>query len=407
MDTTKQRKRKIGIIILLFSVTYTVSYITRINYSAVISEMEVATGFSKQALSLALTGSFITYGAGQIISGIWGDRFSPKKLVLFGLLLSSIMNCALPFCPSTALMTVVWSVNGFGQALIWPPLVRLMVSLMTSEEYSRGVVRVSWGCNLGTIIVYLLAPLIISISSWKGIFFFAAVCGAIICIAWQSFCPDITKDIEELPKLQTNTPKKKSRLFTPIFFIICIAIIFVGMLRDGVTAWTPSLISESFDFGTSIGILSGAMLPVFGMICYEVALTLYRKKFTNPVICGGVIFSIGLISSVLLLFVLNKSPIVSILALASLNGSMYGVNLMLISMLPAFYAKTGKISTVSGVLNSFVYIGSAASTYGIAVLTENFGWTVTVTVWIGIATLGTVILFASAKSWKNGMEKSI
>ena len=73
------KKRDINILALLFSVTYMVSYLTRINYGAVIVAMETATGFSQSLLSLAVTGSFITYGVGQIISGVLGDKFSPKK----------------------------------------------------------------------------------------------------------------------------------------------------------------------------------------------------------------------------------------------------------------------------------------------------------------------------------------
>ena len=66
---------------LLFAITYMVSYITRTNYGAIVSNMVEQTGYTKDLLSMALTGSFITYGTGQIVSGILGDRFSPKKLV--------------------------------------------------------------------------------------------------------------------------------------------------------------------------------------------------------------------------------------------------------------------------------------------------------------------------------------
>ena len=74
-------KRKINAFVLLFVATYMISYITRINYGAIISEIRSQTGISKSLLSMSVTGSFITYGIGQIISGIFGDRISPKKLV--------------------------------------------------------------------------------------------------------------------------------------------------------------------------------------------------------------------------------------------------------------------------------------------------------------------------------------
>ena len=48
----------------IFMLTYLVSYITRINYGTVIAEMVVRTHFSEALLSMALTGSFVTYGVG-------------------------------------------------------------------------------------------------------------------------------------------------------------------------------------------------------------------------------------------------------------------------------------------------------------------------------------------------------
>ena len=74
-----QNKKQVRKLALLLGSVYMISYITRINYGAIISEMVSDTGYSKSMLSMALTGSFITYGVGQIISGILGDKFSPKK----------------------------------------------------------------------------------------------------------------------------------------------------------------------------------------------------------------------------------------------------------------------------------------------------------------------------------------
>ena len=61
-------KKQIQKITYLFMITYMVSYITRINFGAIVSEMVNDTGISKSMLSLSLMGSFVTYGVGQIIS---------------------------------------------------------------------------------------------------------------------------------------------------------------------------------------------------------------------------------------------------------------------------------------------------------------------------------------------------
>ena len=67
-------ERKVRGLALLFMATYMVSYITRVNFGAVISEIEADTQIARTLLSMSVTGSFITYGAGQIISGICGEK---------------------------------------------------------------------------------------------------------------------------------------------------------------------------------------------------------------------------------------------------------------------------------------------------------------------------------------------
>ena len=171
--STLENKKQVNRYVWLFAITYMISYITRINYGAVILEMVKATGIPKTLLSLSLTGSFITYGAGQILSGICGDKFSPKKLILCGLGVTTAMNLLIPLCSNAYWMLVVWCINGLAQAFMWPPMVRLMASLFTADEYKSAVVKVSWGSSFGTMAVYLAAPVLITLFSWRGIFVFS------------------------------------------------------------------------------------------------------------------------------------------------------------------------------------------------------------------------------------------
>jgi len=101
-----------------------------------------------------------------------------------------------------------------------------------------------------------------------------------------------------------------------------------------------------------------------------------------------------------LTFVSEGSPVASIACMALLTGCMHGVNLMLICLLPPFVQRHGNVSTVSGVLNACTYVGSAISTYGIALLSEHAGWQVTALVWFLIAALGTGICVVCSKIWK-------
>ena len=378
-----------------------VSYITRINYGAVIAEMEASTHISKSLLSMAPTGSFITYGAGQIVSGICGDRFSPKKLVSYGLTVTVLMNLLIPICRNPYQMLAVWCVNGFAQAFMWPPLVRLMTALLSAEDYKKTTVKVSWGSSLGTILIYLISPLFISTLGWKSVFFFSAGCGIVMIFVWNKCSYEIKT---ERKKAAAERKGSNRTLFTPLMICIMLAIMLQGMLRDGVTTWMPSYISETYHMSSSISILTGVLLPIFGIVCFQITSWLYRKKITNPVLCAGVIFGAGTVSAFALFLLSGQNAAFSVLFSAMLTGCMHGVNLILICMLPAFFKNSGNVSTVSGVLNSCTYVGSAASTYGIALLSERFGWHYTLLTWLLIGTAGTVLCLACIRAWKKRME---
>ncbi len=386
--------------IVLFTLTYMVSYLTRINYGAVILAMEEATGLSNAALSMALTGSFITYGAGQLVSGWAGDRISPKKLIFFGLLLTTAMNLLIPVSSSHGQMLVIWCINGFAQSFMWPPLVRLMTVLFSEEGYKKATVRVSWGSSGGTIAIYILAPYFITLGGWKSVFLFSAACGAVMALAWFFLCPEIA--IRQKRIREENQPEK--RLLSPLMLVIMAAVVLMGALRDGVTTWMPTYISETYNLGSAVSILTGAVLPLFSILCFQAASALHRKKLRNPIFCAGFIFAIGTASAFCLFFFTGHSAAFSVLFSALLTGAMHGVNLMLISMLPAYFVP--KVSTASGLLNSCTYIGSAISTYGIAVIAEQAGWNTTLLVWALLAAAGSVLCMACTRPWqKRFMQK--
>lgn len=393
-------KRQIARLTILFMLTYMASYITRINYGAIISEMEASTKISRDLLSMALTGSFITYGSGQIVSGILGDRISPKKLVSAGLIATVCMNLLIPLCGSPYAMLGIWCVNGFAQSFMWPPMVRLMTALLSEQDYKNACTKVSWGSSFGTITVYLLSPVIISLIGWKGVFVFSALCGIAMLLLWWRLCPNVESRQQKVAA-QAGEKKPIGVLFTPLVLCVMAAIVLQGMLRDGVTTWMPSYISDTFSLGTGVSILTGVVLPIFSIGCFQLANKLYAKKLTNPLSCALLFFAVGTLAALGLFLLGSRSAVVSVLLSALLTGCMHGVNLILICMVPPFFHKLGIVSTVSGTLNACTYIGSAISTYGIAVLSRVIGWNGTIFIWVLIAAGGSLLCLVAAKPWKN------
>lgn len=386
----------------LLMITYMVSYITRINYGAVIVEMVSTTGFSKSQLSLAVTVSFFTYGIGQVISGWLGDRIQPKILIFAGISISCCMNLLITLSTLPHIMAVIWGVNGFAQALMWPPIVRIMTSLLNNEEYKKASLIVSWGSSIGTILVYLIAPLMIAISGYKAMFVFSAVCGLLMLPVWALECPNVPVSVREKNTVANEkTHSLFKTVFNPMMIAIMLAIVFQGSLRDGIATWMPSYISETYNLGNSISILTGVILPIFSILCLQLSGIIHNRFFTNPLVCGGAIFGVGALAACGLYFLTGNSTIGSIFCMALLSGCMHGVNFILICIIPGYFRNSGHVSLISGILNACTYVGSAISTYGIAVLTEKTGWNTTIAVWFAIAAAGTVACIVFSKAWRR------
>ena len=378
----------------LFMVAYLVSYMTRINFGAVISEMVTSTGMARTSLSIAVTGSFVTYGIGQIISGICGDKFQPKRLVLCGFAITIIMNLLIPLCKNHIQMLAVWCINGFAQAFMWPPMVRLMTSIFSAEQYKRASVVVSWGSSVGTIVIYLVSPLIISLVGWRGVFVFSAVCAVCMMVMWQKKCCLIEM------KSKTVTSKTPGESFlTPVLIFVMISVVLQGMLRDGITTWMPSYISETFNMGNEMAILSGVALPLFSIFCFQAAATINRKVLKNPICCAGTFFLTGTVFAVFLYLFSAQNAALAVFLSALLTGCMHGVNLMLTCMIPPYFMKHSKVAFITGLLNSCTYVGSAAAIYMNAWISEKYSWNAAIGCWAIVAAAGAALCLACAKPW--------
>ncbi len=80
---------------------------------------------------------------------------------------------------------------------------------------------------------------------------------------------------------------------------------------------------------------------------------------------------------------------------------MHGVNYMIITRLPARFARYGKVSTASGLLNTFVYLGSAASTYGFGAVTDRFGWQASLCCFAAAGVLGAALNAWAIPKWRR------
>ncbi|MBR5870734.1 MAG: MFS transporter [Clostridia bacterium] len=408
-------KKKINALIFISAVAYFISYLSRLNYAAVMAEFIAESGLPKATAVLPITAISITYGIGQLISGYLGDRIKPRHIITGGFILTAIMNFIMPFAaPNIRLMTVTWAINGLAQSMMWPPLVKILTTALDRKTYDRATVLVSYGSSSGNIAVYLIAPAFISLSAgWRSIFFFSSACACILIFVWNIAMNRFEKAGIPQPELNRGKKEDKGTSGTSAVIrslglalpLIMLAIIAQGMIRDGVTSWMPTFIGETYNLGTSISILSGVILPIFSIISFEITSYIRRKWFQNELLCAGIIAAAAATCSLLLSLLLGMNAVIAILLSALIVACMHGMNLILICMLPASFGRFGNVSMVSGLLNFCTYIGSAISTYGMGKISDLFGWDAVILSWIIIAGAAAVCCFACTAKWKKFKEE--
>lgn len=179
-------KSSIRLLVVLSWMVYFSNYITRINYGAVLVELIVSEGIPKSAASLVTTVLFATYGTGQLISGYLGDKALPQRLIFTGLFVAVICNYLMPlFVPCISVMIVIWGINGFAQALLWPPLVKILTGALTEEDYARKIPYINISSACATIAVYLFAPMVIYLSGWKTVFLISGSIALTTATIWH------------------------------------------------------------------------------------------------------------------------------------------------------------------------------------------------------------------------------
>lgn len=406
-------KNKNGKIVALLCAVYFISYFTRKDFAAVMVGMIKTDIITNTEGGFIGMGLFILYGVGQLVSGFLGDKMKPQYLLIGGLSLTALCNLAMPFMPNGLAMIPIWALNGFAQAMLWPPILRILAENLSGEAFVKGNLVVTSAAHVATILLYLYVPVCLEFFSWKTVFVSASALAALVMLIFafsisrilngdsqkQDTGASVSDNASEKAPISLVKIMKSAGLFP----ILC-AIITTGYLRDGIESWLPTLYADSFGKSASESVLVSVVLPIFSIASIMLVTAIHKKPLFNNEARGcAIIFGVSFVASSLLSLLLTvKNPIISFvcLFLAALScASMHGCNFLYISCLPGRCKATGKVSTVGGICNAFVYIGAAISMYAMALVSEKLGWVANTLIWAGVSALGAIFSLIAYKKY--------
>ena len=388
-------------------VAYACTYIGRINYSAALAGMVSAQLFTKAEASVIGTVFFFCYGAGQLVNGFLGDRLSPFPMLFTGLTVSACMNALMCWMPSALWLSVVWGLNGLAQSMIWSPIVRILSTVLAPSQQRKACLNIASTTPVGTVAAYALSMLMLRFFSWRAVFLAAGLCMlpavGLWIYAWRRYAGQETVPPASPAPLRPSAGGGKGLwplLLASGAALLVLPTLLHGMLKDVITTWVPTMITESYGVSPSFSLGLTLVLPIVNLSGAVGATWLCHRHCGGNEVKAAAWCMVAILPLLGCLCFIGRAPIyLAVLLLALCTSLLLGFNHMLITLLPVRFGPYGKTSTVSGTLNSTIYIGCSLSNYVFGLVADRGGWTVTVFYWLLIAALTLLLCLAALRPW--------
>lgn len=405
--------KKSKLIVAALWLVYSASYFIRTCYAASIASIVGEGLYDKGEVGLIGTAFFVCYGVGQLISGLIGDKVNPFVMIVFGASAGAVSCFCMAFTDRLIFMLAVWALNGFFQSMLWSPILRIFSETIDKSLQKKAILNIALSLPVGTICAYLASTVIIKYLNWKYVFVCGGICillaAVLVLVVTLCFKKDITVTEIQSNTLQNQQSIKSEKSLLSLammsgLFLIMLPSFLHGMMRDGITNWVPTMITETYGVSASFSVFLTIVLPVFNAFGAYAVAPIYKKLGENEMKTAGVTGMIALVPLVIMLFN-NRLPVYAMIVLLALTTSvMYALNYLIISLVPVRFSKYSCTSSVSGILNSAAHIGCALSSYGFGAVSEKAGWNAVILIWIVSAFLTSAFSFLSSRKWKKFMK---
>ena len=136
-------------------------YFGRKAISVASPEMMKEFGWKADTVSFVIGGYFWAYAAGQFINGVLGDKLGARVMLILGFLITIAMNFLFGFSSTFLLFFFIWTVNGYGQSVGWPSVIKVVSNWFSVRE--RGKIMGLWGTcyTVGDVLATAMASFII------------------------------------------------------------------------------------------------------------------------------------------------------------------------------------------------------------------------------------------------------
>ncbi len=447
MDNTVKKYRywEWRTIIVLF-IGYALFYFVRKNLGMAIPAMEAELGISKTQLGIFLTLHSIIYGFSRFVNGMLVDRFSKRKIMSLGLLLTCVVNLFICFSPKlngmlnlldgegkatlglVYLIGSLWVLNGYLQGMGVPPCVSLLAHWVKPSELATKQSIWNVSHTVGAGVVVALCGFMLDhygYSAWYLCFAVPALIAMIgVPVLWFGLKDDPTEvglpPVEKMGRNQENPGEpdplenidgaKYKKIINrmvfgnPFIWIIAVSNFCVYVIRLTILDWGASFLTETkgMDIAQAGGLLATTEI-VGGTLGMLLAGWLSDKLFQSKA-HRTCFFCIVFATLSFFLFWKCESAVMSFIYLVMSAFFIYGPQ-ALYGVCASQQATKYAAGTGNGIIGIFGYASSVVSGVMFGAMAETGGWDSVFPVAIAFGIAGALAIGLMWKAPADGYAK--
>ena len=402
------------IVVLFFG--YALFYFVRKNLGMAIPAMEAELGISKIQLGIFLTLHSIIYGFSRFVNGMLVDRFSKRKIMALGLLLTCAVNFFICFSPKlngmmhlldgegkatlglVYLIGSLWVLNGYLQGMGVPPCVSLLAHWVKPSELATKQSIWNMSHTVGAGVVVALCGFMLErygYSAWYLCFAVPALIALVgVPVLWFGLKDDPTEvglpPVEKLDESKKESSESSGLLdnidgakykkiinkmvfANPFIWIIAISNFCVYVIRLTILDWGASFLTETkgMDIAEAGGLLATTEI-LGGTLGMLLAGWLSDKLFKSKA-HRTCFFCVVLATLTFFLFWKCESIVMSFVYLVFSAFFIYGPQ-ALYGVCASQQATKYAAGTGNGIVGIFGYLSSVVSGVIFGSMAETGGW---------------------------------
>ena len=177
-------------VLLLLCAMYFLLFVDRVNLATAAPFLMADLGLSNTQLGLVFSAFAYPYALFQLIGGLIGDKFGPRRTLIVSMLVVCLATVLTGVVGGFASLFAVRLALGFGEGCAFPTATRAMSSWTPERQwgFAQGITHTF--ARLGLFLTPPIVALLIAWFSWRASFFVVAAISLVWVLIWMWYFRD-------------------------------------------------------------------------------------------------------------------------------------------------------------------------------------------------------------------------